>query len=105
MARDFSMARKPTGKGVPRTIDGVDHFDATREHPEERPVIALVRGVLPRLEADIGRGPREPLTGIGIKVREDLDRPDLLRGHHSYILLGLGPLWGDRRTFAQLGGR
>ena len=68
MTRDASAARKPTGKTVPSAIgtspkmspgaaladdaldpvDELDRLDPALEHGEERPLVALVRGVLAR---------------------------------------------------------
>ena len=43
-------------------VDELDRLDAALEHGEERALVALVRRVLARDEADVGRRAREPLA-------------------------------------------
>ena len=93
MTRDASAARNPTGntraerdrhlaEDVPRAaladdaldpVDELDRLDAALEHGEERALAALVRRVLARHEADVGRGAGEPLTLGSAESREDRD--------------------------------
>jgi len=43
-------------------VDELDRLDATLEHGEEHALIALVRCVLARSQADVGRDPGELLA-------------------------------------------
>ena len=92
MTRDFSAARNPTGNTVPSVIgtspkmspglaladdpldpvDELDRLDAALEHGEERALAALVRRVLARHEADVGRRPGKPLA---VAPRREPRRP------------------------------
>ena len=103
MTRDGSAARNPTGNTVPSVIgtspktspglaladgaldavDELDDLDATLEQAEERALVALVRGVLARREADVGCGAGEPLALRRVEPREDRDPGDLLGRHHD----------------------
>ena len=64
-------------------VDEPDHLDPTLEHAEQRPLVALVHGVLAGAERDVGRDATEPLAVGRLEIREHLEPPDLLRGHHA----------------------
>ena len=74
-------------------VDELDRLDATLEHGEERALAALVRRVLARHEADVGRGPGKPLAVGRLESREDRDPADLLRRHHAATLLRRRRCW------------
>ena len=64
-------------------VDDPDRLDATLEHGEERALVALVRGVLARGQADVGGDARQPLAVGGLERSEDRDLRDLVRRHHE----------------------
>ena len=64
-------------------VDELDRLDAALEHGEERPLVALVRRVLARHEADVGRRAGEPLALRRAESREDRDAGDLVGRHHG----------------------
>ena len=64
-------------------VDELHHLDPTLEHAEERPLVPLVHRVLPGAERDVGRDTTEPLAVGRLEIREHLEPPDLLRGHHA----------------------
>ena len=64
-------------------VDELDRLDPTLEHGEERPLVALVRRVLARHEADVAAARAEPLALGRLEAREDREPPDLLRGDHA----------------------
>ena len=65
------------------SIDELDRLDPTLEHGEERSLVARVRGVLARAEADIGRNATKPFAVGRLESREHRDPTDLVRRHHS----------------------
>src|SRR5207248_9676341 len=66
-------------------VDPLDRLDASLEEGEERRLAALVRGVLPRHEADIRRHPRQLLPLGLVERREQRDSADLLGRHHARL--------------------
>jgi hypothetical protein len=62
-------------------------LDSPFEQREQRPLVALVSGVLSRCEADVRRRPRKPLANGRIECSEELDPTDLLRSHHKLTRL------------------
>ena len=65
-----------------RRVDAVDHacrLDLPLEHGEERPLVALVGGVLARAQVDVGCDAADVLAIGGVEAGEDADLPDLLR--------------------------
>jgi hypothetical protein len=89
--RDAVAARKPTGNTVPRTIgtspktspgsrspttiDPVDRshrFDPPLEHSKQRAIVACVRRVLTRHQADVRRNPGKTLVLGRVEHREHL---------------------------------
>ena len=66
-------------------VDPLDRLDAPIQQGEERRLLALVRGVLTRHEADIRRHPRQ-LFPLGlVERREQRDSADLLGRHHARV--------------------
>src|SRR5207247_6998724 len=61
---------------------GPDRLDASGEDGEERSLVARVRCVLARCEADVGCGAGEPLAIGRAERSEDHDATDLVRRHH-----------------------
>ena len=123
MTRDVSAARNPTGNTVPSVIgtspkmspgraladdaldpvDKLDRLDAALEHGEERALVALVRGVLARHEADVGRRAGKPLALGSAESREDRDSGDLVRRHHEQHSRRLGACHGPAAARRQPG--
>ena len=67
-------------------VGELDRLDPPLDDREERTFGALVRGVLPRHEADVRRSPRQPLALLGAEPGEDRDRADLVPGDHAATL-------------------
>jgi hypothetical protein len=59
-------------------VDDLDHVDVPVEKPDQRRVVALVRGVLTRCKADVGRGTGEALARRRLEVGEDLDSANVV---------------------------
>ena len=66
-------------------VDPLDGLDAPLQQREERRLAALVRGVLPRHEADIRRHPRQLLPLGLVERREQRDSADLLCCHQARL--------------------
>ena len=64
-------------------VDELDRLDPALEHGEQRALVALVRRVLARHEADVRGQPRQLLDLRGREPGEERDLADLLRGHHA----------------------
>ena len=61
----------------------LDGLDTTIKEREQRPLVALISGVLTQGEADVRRRPvQEPLPSARIETRENRHLPDLVRRHH-----------------------
>src|SRR5262249_61133080 len=58
------------------------HLDATIKQREQRRLVAFMRGVLTRSEADVRGNPRKPLASGRVETREDSHQPHLVRRHH-----------------------
>ena len=65
LAEDVSLG--PLADDPLDPVDELDHLDATLDEAEERPLGALGRCVLARLEADVGGDPGKPLALIGVE--------------------------------------
>ena len=119
ITRDGSAARNPTGKTVTSTIrtsPKTRPAPAPRrparsrrragsprsgpQRPEERLLVALVGGVLARLQCDVGGGAGQPLAFRGADRREDRDLGDLVGRHReactAAALPTRGPVDGRR---------
>ena len=96
-----SPKRSPGLRMPIRALDPVDHpgrLDLPLEHGEERPLVSLVGGVLARAQVDVGCGAADALAIGGVEAGEHADLPDLLRRHHSCLLLAtVGTLLQLRR--------
>ena len=64
-------------------VDLLDRLDATLEQPEERALVAFVRGVLARHQPDVRRCARQALAFVRAERREDRDAGDVLGRHHG----------------------
>jgi hypothetical protein len=63
-------------------VNQLDRLDPTLQDGEQRALVALMRRVLARHQADIRRDPRNLHTLRLVQAREHRDPPDLLRRHH-----------------------
>ena len=80
-----SPNRSPGCADADDALDAVlelDRLDLSVEQPEERLTGALLRGVLPRLEPDVGRSARQALPVLGAESAEHGHSRNLLRGDH-----------------------
>ena len=84
--RDRHLAEEVAGSArAEHAVDAVhelDRFDRAADHGEERSLVALVRRVLARHEAEVGGDMGQPLTPFGVERREGRNRSDLFRRDH-----------------------
>jgi hypothetical protein len=82
------VAGLPVADDLRDPVEVLDRLDLSGEQAEERPLAALVGGVLARLEPDVGGSAGEPLALRERELREDRDPRDLVGGHHAEALRG-----------------
>jgi hypothetical protein len=84
---DRDLAEDVAGVTLPDdaldSVDVPDRLDPPLEHGEERALVARVRRVLARHEADVGRHTRELLTLSQVEPCEEGDATDLVGRHHA----------------------
>jgi hypothetical protein len=64
------------------SVNAFDRFNPTLEQREQHALFALVRRILARYQADIGRDLREPFAFGLPETSEDRHSTDLVRRHH-----------------------
>ena len=77
--RDRDLAEDVTGLPLADhaldAVDELDHLDPPLEHAEQRPLVALVHGVLAGAERDVGRDTTEPLAVGRSRPANSANRP------------------------------
>ena len=95
------VAHEPLAHDPLDAVHELHRLDAALEQGEQRALLALVRGVLPGHEADVGRRPGQALAIRGAQAGEDRDPADLFGRHHAPKLLRCARhAWGARITRA-----
>jgi hypothetical protein len=68
-------------------VDDLHRLDSPVEEREQRAVVALVRGIFPRGEAEIRGGARKGLARRLREIGENGNATDVVRGHHDGNLI------------------